>query len=445
MTTIKKNISELYPAEYNPRVKLQPGDVEYERLKRSIETFGYIDPLIVNSDGTIIGGHQRYYVLLDLGYTDIDVVQVDMTKEQEKALNIALNKISGDWDNEKLKDLLKELDLGDIDMTLTGFTHNELDDLIEGLEIPDVANDDDFDVAEAFDNIETPRTVIGDIWLLGNHRLMCGDSTSEEDVSKLMDGEQVDLVITDPPYNVNYGDKAEYLEDYLGKGHRNTKTIKNDNMDAVSFYHFLLDTFKQAYRVMKPGAAIYVFHSETEGLTFRQSFIDAEFKLAQCLIWEKNQFVLGRQDYQWKHEPILYGWKPGAAHYFIDDRSQDTVIIMDDEIDYKNMKKQELVAYIDELRRYLKDKTTILYENKPTKNDVHPTMKPVPLVGKLMKNSSKVGQKEKVLDLFGGSGSTLMAAEQLHRQAYVMELDEKFCDVIIERWEKYTGQKAIKL
>ncbi len=163
------------------------------------------------------------------------------------------------------------------------------------------------------------------------------------------------------------------------------------------------------------------------------------------MIWEKNQFVLGRQDYQWKHEPILYGWKPGAAHYFINDRSQDTVIIMDDEIDYKNMKKQELVAYIDELRRYLKDKTTILYENKPTRNDVHPTMKPIPLVGKLMKNSSKVGQKEKTLDLFGGSGSTLMAAEQLHRQAYVMELDEKFCDVIIERWEKYTGKKAIKL
>lgn len=445
MTTIKKNISELKPAEYNPRIKLEPGDIEYERLKRSIETFGYVDPIIINSDGTIIGGHQRYNVLLDLGYTEIDVVQVDMDKEQEKAFNIALNKIGGDWDNEKLKDLLKELDLGDIDMTLTGFTHNELDDLIEDIEIPETVNDDNFDVAEAFDNIETPKTVIGDIWLLGDHRLMCGDSTSEEDVTKLMNGDMVDLVITDPPYNVNCGDKAEYLEDHLGKGHRNTSTIKNDNMDAVSFYNFLYDTYKQAYRVMNPGAAIYVFHSESEGIVFRQAFIDAGLKLAQCLIWEKNTFVIGRQDYQWKHEPILYGWKEGATHYFINDRSQDTVIIMDDEIDFKNMKKQELVAYIDELRRYLKDKTTIIYENKPTKNDVHPTMKPVPLVGKLMKNSSKIGQKEKVLDLFGGSGSTLMAAEQLHRKAYVMELDEKFCDVIIERWEKYTGQKAIKL
>lgn len=443
LNTTKIKLSQLNPAEYNPRRRLQPGDAEYEQLKRSIETFGYVDLIIANKDGTIIGGHQRYYILLDLGYTEVDIIQLDISKEKEKALNLALNKISGEWDDEKLKDLLKDLDLGGFDIEVTGFTHNELNDLIEALEIPETVEDDNFDVQEEYEAIETPRTKRGDVYILGNHRLMCGDSTIQEDVDTLMDGEQADLVVTDPPYNVNYGDKAQYLEEYLGKGHRNQSEIKNDNMDAVSFYHFLLDAFSQAYRVMREGAAIYVFHGENEGITFRTAFRDAGLKQSQCLIWEKNSFVLGRQDYQWKHEPILYGWKEGAAHYFVDDRTQDTVILTDDEIDYKHMKKQELIAYVDELHRSLKDKTTVIYENKPTRNDVHPTMKPTTLVGKFIKNSSQVGWR--VVDLFGGSGSTLMAAEQLQRRAFIMELDEKFCDVIVHRWEEYTGGKAVKI
>lgn len=204
----------------------------------------------------------------------------------------------------------------------------------------------------------------------------------------------------------------------------------------------MLQVYQSAYEFMRSGAAIYVFHAESTGHIFRQTFLDAGLKLSQCLIWEKNTFVLGRQDYQWRHEPILYGWKEGAAHYFIQDRTQDTVILEDD-IDLDAMKKSELVNYIMELHSRYKDQTSVIYENKPTRNDIHPTMKPVTLIGKLMTNSSKSGWN--VLDLFGGSGSTLMAAEQLGRTSFLMELDEKFCDVIVKRWEDYTGSRAVKI
>lgn len=438
----KVRISELNPAEYNPRVRLRPGDAEYEKLKRSIQTFGYIDPIIINADGTIIGGHQRFFILQELGYDEIDVVKLDLDENEERALNVALNKISGEWDEEKLKDLLKDLKLDNYDFTITGFGEKELDDLIADLEIPETTEDDDFDTESAYENIEQPNTKRGDIYILGNHRLMCGDSTDTTEVDALLNGESADLIVTDPPYNVNYGDKAKYLEEYLGNGHRNQKRIKNDNMDSLSFYHFLLDSFSSAYSALRPGGAIYVFHAETEGQNFRAAFTDAGLKLAQVLIWEKNSFVLGRQDYQWRHEPILYGWKEGAAHYFINDRTQDTVIL-EDEIDYKHMTKQELIAYVDELHRGLADKTSVLYENKPARNDIHPTMKPITLIGKLIKNSSRIN--EKVLDLFGGSGSTLIAAEQLKRRAFLMELDERFCDVIVKRWEEFTGEKAVKI
>lgn len=434
------NLADLHPAEYNPRVELKPGDPEYERIKRSIETFTYVDPIIVNRDGTIIGGHQRYNVLLDLGYETADVVVVDKTKDEEKALNIALNKISGEWDEEKLYELLIELDLSDIDVQLSGFTLNELDDLRVKFDIEE-AQDDGFDEEEALSQVKEPITRRGNIWRLGRHRLMCGDSTSPDDMAALMDGAQADLIVTDPPYNVNYGDKAEMLEEYLEqKGSRESSDILNDNMDNASFYEFLLAAYRNAYEVMRDGAAIYVFHAESTGHIFREAFIAAGLKLAQCLIWEKNSFVLGRQDYQWRHEPILYGWKEGAAHYFINDRTQDTVILEDD-IDFGAMKKNELVAYLEELRRTYRDKTSVIFEQKPTRNDIHPTMKPISLVGKFITNSSKPDWN--VLDQFGGSGSTLMAAEQLGRTAYIMEMDEAYCDVIIKRWEEYTGQTAV--
>ncbi len=443
LRTERRKLADLKAAEYNPRKALTPDDAEYQKIRRSIEEFGYVDPIIINDDGTIIGGHQRTTVLMDLGYEEVDVVVVALDKQKEKALNIALNKITGEWDELKLKDLLLDLDLGDYDISLTGFEQNDLTELVDKLAVEPEAVDDDFNEDEALEQIAEPVTKLGDIWILGRHRLMCGDSTSLEDMATLMNGEMADLVVTDPPYNVNYGDKADMLDAYLpSKGHRNNSHIKNDNMDNQSFYSFLLATCQSAYEFMRAGAAIYVFHAESTGHIFRQAFLDAGLKLAQCLIWEKNAFVLGRQDYQWRHEPCLYGWKEGAGHYFINDRTQDTVILEDD-IDFNAMKKNELVAYLEELRKKYQNQTTVIYENKPTRNDIHPTMKPVALVGKFVTNSSKSGWN--VLDLFGGSGSTLMAAEQLGRTAFIMELDERFCDVIVKRWEEYTGQQAVRV
>lgn len=442
LKTEKRKLNELVAADYNPRKALTPEDSEYQKIKRSIEEFGYVDPIIINEDGTIIGGHQRCTVLKDLGYEEVDVVVVSLDKQREKALNIALNKITGEWDELKLKDLLLDLDLGDYDITLTGFEQEDLVELVDNLAVDPEAMDDDFDGEAVLEDIVEPKTKLGDVWKLGRHRLMCGDSTSQEDVATLMKGEMADLIITDPPYNVNYGDKADMLDTYLQKGHRNNSRIKNDNMDNESFYSFMLQIYQSAYEFMRDGAAIYVFHAESTGHIFRQAFLDAGLKLAQCLIWEKNAFVLGRQDYQWRHEPCLYGWKEGAAHYFINDRTQDTVILEDD-VDFEAMKKADLIAYIEDMHRKYKDQTSVIYENKPTRNDIHPTMKPVTLIGRLMSNSSKSGWN--VLDLFGGSGSTLMAAEQLGRTAFLMELDEKFCDVIVKRWEEYTGQSAIRI
>lgn len=422
--TMIVNLSDIHPADYNPRADLQPGDPDYEALKRSIQDNGYVGLILINKDGTIIGGHQRYKVLRDLGYTKARVLVTDVDKQTEKALNIALNKISGDWDEEKLKEALMDLDLNDYDLTKTGFTSSEVEDLVLKLDNVE-AEDDDFDEDEALEEIGEPITKRGDVWILGDHRLMCGDSCDITDVNLLLKGAEADLVITDPPYNVNY------------KGGE----IINDNMEEDTFESFLAEAFGCMFEAMREGAAVYVFHADSEGLSFRKAFDEAGFRLAECLIWEKNSFTLGRQDYQWRHEPILYGWKEGAGHYFIDDRSQDTVLL-EDELDFQSMKKEDLITYINQIRDSYKNRTTVLYENKPTKNDLHPTMKPISLIGRLMKNSSKPDWN--VLDLFGGSGSTLMAAEQLGRRAYLMELDEKYCDVIVKRWEDFTGRKAEK-
>ena len=325
----EKPLDWLHPAEYNPRVELQPGDPEYERIKRSIETFGFVDPIIANADGTIIGGHQRYNVLRDLGYDSADVVVVDKTKEEEKALNIALNKISGEWDEEKLYELLMELDLSDIDMQLSGFTHSELEDLKVKFDNLEASEDEDFDEVQAEEEArKNTRSHRGCVWILGEHRLMCGDSTDASDVRTLMNGAEADLVITDPPYNVAYGDKVEDTSEAMGiEVNREQSQILNDNMSDEAFAEFLGDFYLRTATAMREGAAIYVFHADSNGLVFRQKYEDAGLKLAQCLVWEKNTFVPGRQDYQWRHEPILYGWKEGAGHYFINDRSQDTVLL----------------------------------------------------------------------------------------------------------------------
>lgn len=440
----KRNLSDLKPAEYNPRKALTPDDAEYQKIKRSLDKFGYADPIIINKDGTIIGGHQRYNVLKDLGYTEVDVNVLDLNKDDEKALNIALNKITGEWDNLKLRDLLVELDLGDYDISVTGFDNQELDELIELTEFEPEATEDEFDSESAYaESVASGNPLVkqGEVWQLGRHRLMCGDSTDFSDVQKLMGGEMMDLIITDPPYNVNYEEKAAALNEYR-PNNNGAMEIENDLMGDEDFYSFLLKAYTNMAEFMRAGASIYVFHADSEGLNFRKAFVDAGLKLSECLIWEKNNFVLGRCDYHWRHEPVLYGWKEGAKHYFVDDRTQDTVILEDD-VDLEAMKKSELIQYIKDLTHRYADQTTVIFEKKPMSSSLHPTMKPIELIAKFMKNSSKKGWN--VGDFFGGSGSTLMAAEQLNRNAYVMEYSEDYASVIIKRWEEFTGQKAVRI
>lgn len=392
MNIQKINILKLKPSEYNPRKDLKPEDEEYIKIKNSILEFGYVAPVIINADMTVIGGHQRLKVLKELGYEEIQCIVVDLDKNKEKALNLALNKISGEWDNDKLEAILVELKETDIDINITGFSNDEVDDILKDIT---GSKEDDFDLDEALNEIEEPVTKLGDIWILGKHRLMCGDSTQKEAVVRLMNKQEADMLLTDPPYNVNYEGKTD-----------DALKIENDNMNETEFYNLLIDAFRNMYENLKCGGSVYVFHADTEGLNFRNAFKSVGFKLAQCLVWVKNTFVMGRQDYQWKHEPILYGWKEGAGHYFVDNRKQSTVLEFD----------------------------------KPTRNAEHPTMKPIDLLVYLIKNSSKENQL--ILDLFGGSGSTLIAAEQSKRICYAMELDPKYCDVIVKRWETLTGKKA---
>lgn len=382
----KRNVSDLIPAKYNPRKDLKPGDKEYEKIKNSITEFGYVDPIIINSDNTIIGGHQRLKVLRDLGYTEVDCVVIEIDKTKEKALNIALNKISGEWNVELLKDLIDDLKESNFDIEFTGFDPPELDELFSELHNKDV-KEDDFDVDEVLKEPAISR--LGDLWLLGRHRLICGDSTAEETYKLLMDGKKANLTVTDPPYNVAYEAKA-------GK-------IQNDDMKDDEFYKFLLAAFTNIYNVMENDASIYVFHADTEGLNFRKAFVDAGFYLSGVCIWAKQSLVLGRSPYQWKHEPILFGWKKDGRHRWYSDRKQSTVWNFD----------------------------------RPSKNDLHPTMKPVALCAYPIQNSSMSNCI--VLDPFGGSGSTLIACEQTNRICYSIELDEKYTDVIIKRYIEQVG------
>jgi len=383
----KKNTAELLPADYNPRKDLKPGDPEYEKLKRSIEQFGYVELVIWNKmTGRVVGGHQRLKVLIDMGITEVECVVVELPEDKEKALNIALNKISGEWDKDKLALLIADLQGADFDVSLTGFDPAELDDLFKD-SIKDGIHDDDFDVDSELK--EPPITKLGDVWTLGRHRLVCGDSTKTDTFDLLMAGAKANLVITDPPYNVNYEGSA-------GK-------IKNDNMANDAFYHFLLDAFINTESVMANDASIYVFHADTEGLNFRRAFSDAGFYLSGCCIWKKQSLVLGRSPYQWQHEPVLYGWKKTGKHQWYTGRKE----------------------------------TTIWEFDKPKKNGDHPTMKPIPLLAYPIMNSSM--SNTLVLDPFGGSGSTLIACEQSDRSCYTIELDEKFCDVIVKRYIEQVG------
>lgn len=425
MNIEKRKIEDLIPAEYNPRKQLKPGDAEYEKIKNSLLHFGYVDPIIINNDGTIIGGHQRATVMKDLGHTEVECVVVDLSKEDEKALNIALNKISGEWDMEKLGVLLDELHTVGV-MELTGFDVEEYTKMF----VKDEVKEDNFDIENNIPKV--PFTKPGDIWLLGRHKLICGDSTIKETYIKLLENEMADLIITDPPYNVDYES---------GDG----KKIKNDHFtDSDSFYRFLFGFYIKAFESLKPGSPIYVFHSDVEGVNFRKAMKDAGFDLKQCLVWVKNGMVLCRQDYHWRHEPILYGWKPGASHKWYGDRDKDTVIDDFMQMNPRKMTKPELVELFQKLIDEQNENSSVIYNDKPTRSDEHPTMKPVTLIGKLMVNSSK--KDDIVLEPFGGSGSTLICAEQLSRKCYAIELDEKYVDVIVKRYLQFVGSaEEIKL
>lgn len=390
MTIETIKVERLLPADYNPRKDLKSGDAEYEKLKRSIEQFGYVEPVIWNkTTGRVVGGHQRLKVLLDMGITEVECVVVEMDEEKEKALNIALNKISGEWDKDKLALLISDLQGTDFDVSLTGFEPAEIDALFKDT-LKDGVKEDDFDVDAELRKPTVTR--LGDVWTLGRHRLVCGDSTKAETFDLLMAGKKANLVVTDPPYNVNYEGSA-------GK-------IKNDNMADEAFYNFLLAAFKNTEAAMADDASIYVFHADTEGLNFRRAFADAGFYLSGTCIWKKQSLVLGRSPYQWQHEPVLFGWKKKGKHQWYTGRKESTIWEFD----------------------------------KPKKNGDHPTMKPIPLLAYPIMNSSM--SNTLVLDPFGGSGSTLIACEQTDRSCFTIELDEKFCDVIVKRYIEQVGSDA---
>ena len=370
-------IDQLTPYENNTR---KHKDYDVDQIAKSIEKFGFNDAIgIWSKNNIIVEGHGRVMAAKKLGMESVPCVRLDHLSDEERREYAIMHNKSAElsvWDFEMLEKEFADLDMSDWDIDW-GFKVEEDVEIIED-EIPEAP--------------EQPKSKLGDIYKLGDHYLMCGDSTNEDDVKALMNGVEADLLLTDPPYNVDYEGKA-------GK-------IENDNMLDEEFRQFLRDAFQNADSVMKAGAAFYIWHADSEGYNFRGACHDIGWNVRQCLIWNKNSLVMGRQDYQWKHEPCLYGWKEGAAHKWYSGRAETTVMDFD----------------------------------KPKHNDLHPTMKPLDLFGYLMKNSTRGTQV--VLDLFGGSGTTLIVAEQLGRVCYMMEYDPKFVDVIIERWENLTGKKA---
>ncbi len=386
MEIIQMKIADVIPYERNPRIN----ENAVEAVAESIKEFGWHSPIIVDEHNIIICGHTRLRAAERLGLETVPVhIAEGLTPEQVKAYRIADNRTGeiAEWDYDLLPLELADLQQADFDLSLLGFDAAELDKMLNGGETVAVGMTDPDEVPETPDEPVSKR---GEMYQLGAHKLICGDATDRDDLDALMAGEKADLLLQDPPYNVAYeGGTAEHL------------TIQNDNMDDAAFFNFLTAAFTNAVEVMEPGASYYIFHADSEGYNFRGSCRAAGLQVRQCLIWKKDSLVLGRQDYLWIHEPILYGWKDGAAHRWESDRTQ----------------------------------TTVLEFDRPKKSELHPTTKPVEMLIYLIQNSSLSG--ELVLDCFGGSGSTLIAAEQTGRKAYLMELDEKYCDVIRKRWAEF--------
>lgn len=384
------SVETLIPYARNSRTH---SDAQVAQIAASIKEFGFTNPVLIDQGGGIIAGHGRVLAARKLGLPEVPCIRLGhLTDAQKRAYVIADNRLAlnAGWDAEMLKVEFAELKELGFDLELTGFDADEIAELLApapnaGLTDPD----------EAPALPENPSTKSGDVWVMGKHRLLCGDSTSMDDLARLCQDQMVDMWLTDPPYNVAYeGGTKEKL------------TIKNDSMGDDQFRQFLRDAYTAADTVMKAGAVFYIWHADSEGYNFRGAAKDAGWTVRQCLIWKKSSLVLGRQDYQWQHEPCLYGWKEGASHLWASDRKQ----------------------------------TTILEFDKPARNGEHPTMKPVALFEYQLLNNTKGG--DMVLDSFGGSGTTLIAAEKNGRIARIMELDPKYCDVIVQRWQDFTGQIA---
>lgn len=404
-------VADLMPYDRNAK---KHDDRQITNVMESIRQFGFAQPIVVDKNNIVIIGHCRLIAAKRLGLRTVPVLRMEeLTEEQAQKLRLLDNKLNESaWDMELLAEDIPELDWSnfDIDWGLPEMEDANVD--VEEVETPEPP--------------EEPQAKLGDIYELGDHRLICGDSTDPEVIAKLMGEESADLYLTDPPYNVNISNSQGM-------------TIKNDNMEDSKFRQFLINAFTAVNDFIKPGGAFYIWHADIEGLNFRLAVKEVGWSLRQCLVWNKNTFILGRQDYQWKHEPCLYGWKDGAAHYFIEDRA-NTTVIEDEKLDFNKMKKEELVELLEKL---FKTRMSVIDANKPTVNDLHPTMKPIVLIAEQVKNSSKKG--EIVLDSFGGSGSTLIACEELGRKCRTCELDPKYVDVIIKRWEDYTKRKAVKI
>jgi DNA modification methylase len=396
-------VDRLVPYERNARTH-SPEQVA--QIAASIQEFGFTNPILVAADAGILAGHGRLAAAKDMGLAEVPVIVLDhLSAEQRRAYVLADNKLAlnAGWDEELLATELQELQLAEFDLSLLGWSDEELADLLPGVEQLDPEGMGDGDAVP--EPPAEPVTKPGDVWLLGNHRVMCGDSTVITDVERLMDGGLADLLLTDPPYNVAVvgGNHSLSPEERKKQG---GLVIENDSMSDEDFRQFLRDVYSAADAVIKPGGVFYIWHADSEGYNFRGAARDVGWQVRQCLVWNKNSLVMGRQDYHWKHEPCLYGWKEGAGHYWGSDRSQ----------------------------------TTVLDFNRPSRNGEHPTMKPVELFQYQLENSTKRG--DLVLDLFGGSGTTAIAAEQTSRQARLMELDPRYCDVIVKRWQEFTGKTA---
>jgi DNA modification methylase len=440
-------VADLVPYAGNARTH---PEWQIAQIAASIAEFGWSNPLLIGPDNVIIAGHGRLLAAERLGLEKVPVIVLGhLTERQRRALVIADNKIAENagWDEDLLRRELAALRDDGFDLDIVGFSETELEDILGGLDedfgkLPELGDPDHIPAAP-----KKPVSQRGMVWLLGDHRVMCGDATSKEDLAKLCAGELVEACWTDPPYNVDIGGKNQML-DRADKGNRGkTGSIANDRMEAGEFRRFLVTAFSAAADVMKKGAPIYVAHADTEGLNFRAAFRDAGFKLSGCLIWVKPSMVIGRSDYQWRHEPILYGWKAGAAHRWYGGRTRTTVLeeqrppvrFMPDGTVQIDVGGQVLVVSGEKLSVETFDQTVLRYD-RPARNPDHPTMKPVGLIEQMLENATKRG--DLVLDPFGGSGSTLIAAHALGRKARLMELDEKFCDVIVRRWQEYTGLEA---